>query len=643
MIPLSRIDVSPAKEKQFFSKKLACVEDLASFFPRKYMNFSKLTKIRDLEDGMYARISGTITRATNYDRVEVILEDETGSIKLVWFGGCYFYDRMLPGTEWTFCGKVSQYGRLWNMSQPMLHAQGYDKLGGIYPIYSKIRGMSDEYLQTKISAALSVLEANRIWSEKDALAKSAGFPSTTEAMKVMHKPADGTSWKAAKKRIVFDQLFDFYETLYSRKQAKSMIPGRKFPASVKTQNFIESLPFSLTDDQRKAYEVIRKCTETGESLNHLITGDVGCGKTMVALLAAMLAWENGYQSVIMAPTLVLAKQHYEEMSKFAAGIGMQFALLTSETKVRERKKILADLADGKIHAIIGTHSVLSTDLVFDRLGMTIIDEEHRFGTQQKQLMDSFARSGAHHLSMTATPIPRSYAAAIYGTSVDIISIETMPAGRKPVITQVALDEEEIYRGLLTEINAGHQAYVVCPFIEDSENEKFKEVRSVMAVTESLSRWMRFNAPQVKVSCINGDMKQTAIIEELDKFAAGETDILVSTTIVEVGVNVPNATAIAIMNAERFGLSALHQLRGRIGRKGDQGYCYLMPDRKQDKLDYFCQHTSGFEISQYDMKLRGPGNLLGDEQTGNSEIIDMILHYPSMATGIRNYFEQKEVD
>ena len=641
MIPLSRIDVSPSKEKQFQSKHLTSVEELATFFPRKYMNFSKLTKIRDLEDGSYVRISGTILRATNYDRVEVVLEDETGTIKLVWFGGCYFYDKMLPGTEWTFCGKVSQYGRLWNMSQPMLHAQGYDKLAGIYPIYSKIRGMSDEYLQTKIAAAMAVLEANRVWSEKDALAKVSGFPSTVDAMRVMHKPTDGTSWKAAKKRIVFDQLFDFYEILYSRKQAKIMISGRKFASGEKTESFIDNLPFVLTEDQRKAYDIIRNRTAVGESLNHLITGDVGCGKTMVALLAAMLAWENGYQSVIMAPTLVLAKQHYEEMSKFAAGTGMQFALLTSETKARERKKILADLAAGIIHAIIGTHSVLSSDLVFDRLGMTIIDEEHRFGTQQKQVMDSFTRSGAHHLSMTATPIPRSYAAAIYGNSVDIIAIETMPAGRKPVITQVALDEDEIYRGLLSEINAGHQAYVVCPFIEDSENEKFKDVRSVVTVAEDLTRWMCFNAPHVKVSYINGDMKQASIIEELDRFAAGKIDILVSTTIVEVGVNVPNATAIAIMNAERFGLSALHQLRGRVGRKGDQGYCYLMPDRKQDKLDYFCQHTSGFEISQYDMQLRGPGNLLGDEQTGNSEIVDLILRYPTMAASVRKYFEDKE--
>lgn len=640
MVPLSRIDVSPQKAAQFNSKGITCVEDLVLFFPRKYYNFLKQTKIADLEDGVICRISGEIVSCTAYDRVEAVLRDDTGDMKVTWFGGCYFASRMTPGAKFTFCGKVSFFRGWPTMVQPMLHGEGRDNLAQIYPVYSKIKGMSADYLQGKISAGLACMAVNTPWSEQDAFARSCGLYDRIEALRQMHAPASRDAYKAARKRIVFDQIFSFYKELFDRQDSRKFVKGMPMPASAKTKQFIESLPFPLTEDQAKAVDTIMTRAKTGEGLHALVTGDVGCGKTAVAMIAAVLAWENGYQSIVMAPTLILAKQHYEEISAKVAPFGIKAALLTGETKAKERKNILAGLVDGSIHILVGTHAVLSKGLNFKALGMTVVDEEHRFGTSQKELLEKFDKIGAHHLSMTATPIPRSYASAVYGTSLEIIPIETMPAGRKPIITEQYLKREGTYEKLLEEVAKGHQCYIVCPFIEDSDSEQFKDVLSVSTVFDEIQSYCTMNAPGTVVGCISGDMKKADITKTVDQFAAGRIHILVSTTIVEVGVNVPNATAIAIMNAERFGMSALHQLRGRVGRKGDQGYCYLVSEKVSDKLHAMCELQSGFKIAEMDMKFRGPGDILGEDQTGSSAIIEVILKWPKMAAFIRDYFSNK---
>ena len=640
MVPLSRIDVSPQKAAQFNSKGIACVEDLVSFFPRKYYNFLKQTKIADLVDGAICRVSGEIVSCTAYNRVEAVLRDDTGEMKITWFGGCYFASRMTPGAKFTFCGRVSFFRGWPTMVQPMLHGEGRDNLARIYPVYSKIKGMSADYLQGKISAGLACMAVNTPWSEQDAFARSCGLYDRIEALRQMHAPASGDAYKAARKRIVFDQIFSFYKELFSRQDSRKFVKGMPMPASGETRRFIESLPFPLTEDQAKAVDTIMARTKTGEGLHALVTGDVGCGKTAVAMIATVLAWENGYQSIIMAPTLILAKQHYEEISAKVEPFNIKAALLTGETKAKERRSILAGLADGSIHILVGTHAVLSKELNFKALGMTIVDEEHRFGAGQKELLEKFDKIGAHHLSMTATPIPRSYASAVYGTSLEIIPIETMPAGRKPIITEQHLRREGTYEKLLEEVAKGHQCYIVCPFIEDSDSEQFKDVLSVNTVFDEIQSYCMMNAPGTVVGCISGDMKKADITKTVDQFAAGRIHILVSTTIVEVGVNVPNATAIAIMNAERFGMSALHQLRGRVGRKGDQGYCYLVSEKVSDKLHAMCELQSGFKIAEMDMKLRGPGDILGEDQTGNSAIIEVILKWPKMAAFIRDYFDSK---
>lgn len=641
MIPLSRLEVSPQKANQFATKGITCAEDLVLFFPRKYQDFRTKKKIADLRDGDICRVDGVITQVYDNDRISIILDDGSGLLQVTWFSGCYFRSGLERGSLWTFCGKVSLYNGRPQMVHPYLAEIGEDKLGFIRPIYSKIKGMSDQYLQSKINAGLSAVAGSVGWSERDALAKSSGLMERVAAYREMHRPTSGDAWKKARHRIAYDQIYDFYDTLYTRQQAKALSRPRPMPKRSEADQFIQSLPFELTVDQKAAVEAVYKGMNQEQPLNALISGDVGCGKTAVALVSALIARENGGQTIIMAPTLVLAKQHYDEMTKLAGPNG--FALLTSDTKARDRKKILAGLEDGSVSILIGTHAVLSDKLAFQNLALTIVDEEHRFGAAHKALLDSFDKAGSHHLSMTATPIPRSYASSIYGGCLDIITIQTMPKGRKPVITSVEHDRQAVYQKLLDEVRAGHQAYVVCPFIEDSESERVKDVLSVAAATKELQDFLAKEAPMYRAESISGDMKQKDILATIDQFARNEIQVLVSTTIVEVGVNVPNATAIAVMNADRFGLAALHQLRGRVGRKGDQGYCYLVNAVDNEKLAAMTMYASGFKIAEIDLGLRGPGDVLGLEQTGDSKIIDLILHYPKTATAVRAYFEQKRSD
>ena len=639
MIPLSKIQVSPVKEKQFEKKHITCVEELATFFPRKYQDFRTKKKIKDLMDGDVCRIDGVVTHIYDNAKFSLQLDDGSGYIYITWFGGCFFKDSFERGALWTFCGKISFYNGQPQMVQPVMVCQGENMLAHIHPCYSKITGMSDKYLSEKIRASLSVMAATASWTEKDAVAKAMGLMERVAAYQEMHQPSSEDSWKKASRRMNFEQIYDFYEALFKRRQNKAFVRAKPMFKREVMDAFIKSLPFDLTVDQSKAVESIYNGMNQEMPLNALVSGDVGCGKTAVALIAALCARENGGQTIIMAPTLVLAKQHYDEMSKLAGSDGI--ALLTSEAKGKARKKILAGLADGSISILIGTHAVLSPELQFRNLALSIVDEEHRFGAAQKALLSEFDKTGAHHLSMTATPIPRSYASSVYGDCLDIITIQTMPKGRKTVITTVDHKRPDVYQKLLEQVKLGHQAYIVCPFIEDSESERFKDVLSVKTVVDEVQQFLHDNAPMYKADSISGDMKQKDVLAVIDQFARNEIQILVSTTIVEVGVNVPNATAIAVMNADRFGLAALHQLRGRVGRKGDQGYCCLVSDTSNEKLAAMTMFPSGFKIAEVDLQLRGPGDILGSEQTGDSKVVDMILRYPKLAAAIRNYFQTKE--
>ena len=379
--------------------------------------------------------------------------------------------------------------------------------------------------------------------------------------------------------------------------------------------------------------IIREAKE-GRRIRSLISGDVGCGKTVIAILSSILMWENRLQTIVMAPTLVLARQHFQEFQRIAVPLDVNIALLTTETKKKERQIIVSEFTEGKIDILIGTHAVLNDEIVPHKLGMTIIDEEHKFGVRQKERMEEFDRAGVHHLSMTATPIPRSIAMSVYGRDLAVIPIRTMPNGRKPVITSHCASTKDAFETIYRQIEAGKQAYIVCPFIEDSENEKFKNVISAAAAKKAAEKYFAGKPRRVRVGLISGDMKQQDIMETIDRFRAGRLDVLVSTTIVEVGVNVPNATIIAIMSAERFGLAALHQLRGRVGRGDDQSYCLLCSPVRTQRLDVLCGTTDGFAIAEQDLALRGPGDLNGEAQSGASKVIETILRFPKLAEAIR---------
>lgn len=641
---LSQIGVTSQKETQFLSRNIESIEDLAEFYPKKYFDFRAIMPVSAiLTEGDYA-IMGTVIRNSTGMPTKITVVDLSGfSIDLSVYGGSYLTSKIMVGECYVFCGHVSIIGYARQcpvMTTLVAFSKSMSDVCRLYPVYKKIKGMSDEYLKKKINEALSFLKANKTFSQRDQLATSFNLISRTDALTELHVPKKEESFRRAKKRLDFDLMYDFYENMYkSIKYASAVIPV-EVTSHLKTDSFMAGLPFCLTVGQKETVAAIIQKAIAGERLNAIVTGDVGCGKTIVAIIAAVLMWENECQTAIMAPTLVLAKQHFEEFTERLTPLGIHIALLTSETKKKERAAILEGLQDGKIDVLIGTHSILSTEIQFKKLGLTIIDEEHKFGVKQKELLAEFDKLGAHHINMTATPIPRSFALSVYGDTLQVLPIADMPAGRKEIITKQFSDTEIVFEELYTEITAGHQAYLVTPFIEDSDSEAFKDIASVSGMMNAAAAYYGKTHPSIRIGSISGDMKQADILQTIGLFANGKLDLLISTTIIEVGVNVPNATTIAIMDADRFGLAALHQLRGRVGRKGDQGYCLLVSNKQSEKLDVLCHCSKGIEIAERDLTLRGPGDLVGDTQTGDmsARAIDVILRRPQMAQLIRDFLK-----
>lgn len=640
MTLIEEMNLSDQKVQQFYKKGLTTTEQLAGFFPRKYLDMRFSHTLKDVDVGTNAAIDGCcIDKDSTGMYPKVTLQDSNyDEIDIIWFGNSfYYYDQFEVGNTYRVYGKLGINWGAYQMSNPQLFFEVGKEDAKLYPVYSKIKGMSDQYLKGAIKKAIAIEEAHRIPTQKDIVANQLGLAGYFDAVKKLHQPNNEKDFKCGKTRMAFEVIYDFYSDMKGKRRVVGLNPDLKVSKTDQTQVLIHSLPFSLTEGQQKVVDYIINKAIAGERIDTLITGDVGCGKTIVALIAAVLMWENGFQAAIMAPTLVLAKQHYEEMlSRIPADWENppRFALLTGETKKRERTKILKGLESGEINILIGTSSVISDELDFAALGMTIIDEEHKFGTEQKATLEKKYQSGLHHIAMTATPIPRSIARTVYGDDFGIMAIETLPKGRKPIITEQSSDKIAMFERLADEVKAGHQAYVVCPFVSDSESERFQDVDSVESTQEEIEQYYSRTHPQIRIDSINGRMRQSAILGKIKKFASGEIDILISTTIVEVGVNVPNATAIMVMSADRFGLAALHQLRGRVGRAGDQGYCFLMTKKFSEKLSIMCQTTNGFRIAEEDLKLRGPGDLTGEAQTGYSEAIDLILRRPKLANKIR---------
>lgn len=634
---LLNLDLPTQKISQLWRKKLYTVEDLAGFFPRKYYDFRKPKLVNDCMDGELCAVTGVLLSVDDGDDriLRAILRDAAGyELHVSWFYSKYLSNVLEVGETYCICGKIAlRYGRVY-MNAPVAFSKRQSDVARILPVYSKVKGMSNDYLTASIGKALAFLKVNYVPREKDLTARKLGLVDLFSAYQYLHSPKSPEEYRLGRRRMDFEEIYDFYENLEARSRFVKPVPGFSVGSRSLADSFIQGLPFALTQGQEEALETIYQAMGSGKRLEALLTGDVGCGKTMIAMISALFVYENQGQSVVMAPTLVLAKQHFNEFSRQLEPLGVRCGLLTGETKKRERNKLLKALKAGEIDVLIGTHAVLAEDVEFSRLALTVIDEEHKFGVAQKKAIEKMDANGVHHLSMTATPIPRSLAMTVYGSKVQVIQVRTMPKGRKPVITRLAETRDSGFAGLVDQVEQGHQAYIICPFINESDAEQFKNVAAVETVFDEFSRYCRRERKSVRIGLISGDQKQADVLATIDRFAAKELDVLISTTIVEVGVNVPNATGIMIMSAERFGLAALHQLRGRVGRCSDQAYCYLFSEKDDPKFDLFCSTTDGFVIAEEDMKLRGPGNLIGEEQIGYSKAIDLILQRPKMAALVR---------
>lgn len=623
---LEALGITKARMNKFLSKGIETVEDLSRYFPRKYHDFRKPTLIHDIKDGDIVAVVGRLEEVKNFDKkfIKAKVSDSSGKIMYaVWFHQPYVINWLKVGMTYIFCGKVQidpKYGT--KQMSPMYFSQEVQKYQKMIPVYSKIQGVSDDSLLNSIQSALTFMSHTE--KVEPSVLSMFGLMKTSKALKAIHQPENEKELEEAKKRFVFDDLFEYAMQMYEHENTSFVKSPFTTPKFSQVTEFLKTLPFELTDGQREALRSISVNMKSGKRVHAMVQGDVGCGKTIVAILLMIVAAENGYQSALMAPTNVLAKQHYEDLVKKLEGTPFKVAFLSGETKAREKKEILKGLKSGEIHMIVGTHAIIGKDVVIPNLALTIVDEEHRFGVVQRNQLREKAKEGVHHISMSATPIPRTLALAMWGEQLDVYTIKTLPKGRKPVRTVLLTDEMRCFNGIHQQVQKGHQAYVVCPLIEDSESETMSEVDSVEKTYEKMTKHFAKN-PEVKISMISGKMKPEEIGAEIERFARNETNVLISTTIIEVGVNVPNSTMIVIKNAERFGLAQLHQLRGRVGRGNFESFCVLLSNREDNpKLQAMVETTDGFKIAERDLELRGTGDFIGTKQSGQNKYVMLMM-------------------
>lgn len=627
------------KIAQLKKKGFDTVEALLRFFPRRYEDRSNI--LNDL--GQLSRytdqkcmIAGLVTDINvNYGKeiLTITVQDaNANTIRVRWFHQTYLRQQFVTKRRYVFYGKIhysEQYG--YDMSAPSYFHEEKTADTTPLPIYSKLPGMSAEYLSDCIAKALALNDAILCDDPiPQDLRESLGIIDSVELYRKAHQPQTMADVDAVHKRRIAEILIPFCMELQERKyEAATDTDKIVNPALAKQalRLFQSKLAFELTEDQKQTLEEMQKVVSGGKRLDALVQGDVGCGKTMIAegMTAIMLA--AGYQVAIMAPTTVLAEQHYEEFKSRFQSAGTDVVFLGSNLKAKEKRQLLEKIRNGSAGVVIGTQAIIGKDVEYHALGLTIADEEHRFGVNQRKALREKAIAGAHSISMSATPIPRTLALALYGESTTIYNIHTKPAGRKPVTTIAYSDEQKTYDAMYRQIQAGRQVYVVCPLI--SASDALTEVDS-LEETEIKMRKYYAKYPDVKIACINSKMKEEEIKQNIHEFALGNYQILLSTTIVEVGVNVPNATVMVIKNAERFGLAQLHQLRGRVGRGSHQSYCVLLSkDKMNPRIQAMVKTNDGFEIAKLDLEQRGMGNLVGTEQSGYDEAVNAMILYKEM--------------
>ena len=624
-------------------RKMETVEDVCQLFPSKYYDFSFINPLNTGRlDKNYAfvckLVSYELKKQSSLYIVRCTLQDiyTQNELCVSWFGTTEMYNVLKkdyrPGDTCFIGGKLkaSNKKNLFFMSNPIIFKK-YDGESDchIYTAYEKIRGISESNFERIINDCLEhATIPDKVPRE---LLHKYNLMSKDEAIREMHKPSSVEGVKKAKYRLNMDDLL--YFALQLEEKNRNLPAGSAYGihSLAITTKIIENLPFQLTKDQKSAYEELVNRIRSGKRLNALIQGDVGCGKTILAFLLMFVMADNGFQSVLLAPTQVLASQHYNELKEMAAQYNIDVVYIANGLKKKEREAILKSIEDGSALMIVGTHSVLSKEVKFHDLGLSITDEEHRFGVLQREEITTKAKAGMHTVTMSATPIPRSLSDVLLSTT-EVFNIQSMPNGRKPIQTAICASQNTIFQFIKKEIEKGHQAYVVCPLIEDKQGV----MEGILSVEQTYTEYANIFGKNA-VAVLNGKMNEDETEKVIRSFKNGEIKILVSTTVVEVGVNVSNATVIVINNAERFGLASLHQLRGRVGRGNSQGYCILNSVHKNNKrLLALCKYKNGFQIAEADYALRGCGNILGTEQSGSNYYVELSMKYPDLFSELQKY-------
>jgi ATP-dependent DNA helicase RecG len=628
------------KELQVFTFR-----DLLFQYPYRYIDKTQFNRIIDLtpESGD-VQVRGVLRRVESLGegvkkRLVGKLRDESGGMELVWFQGAQWIEKNLQiGAEYVVYGRVQEFNGGFSISHPEMEQvteENIQKQVTFAPVYPSTEKLNTRGLDAKLRRRL-IQELFEKLTERDlpemlpkSIIERLRFPSHFEAVLHIHFPKDEAQLAAARNRLKFEELFFMQlRLLQIKRRRKNTVRGFVFGKIGDYFNgfYQNHIPFQLTGAQKRVLKEIRYDMGVGIQMNRLLQGDVGSGKTMVGFLTMLMAIDNDFQACLMAPTEILAQQHYEGISAYGEKIGVKVGYLSGTIKGKKRKEILAQLEAGEIHILIGTHALIEDPVVFQNLGLTIIDEQHRFGVEQRaKLWKKNPKGMPHVLVMTATPIPRTLAMSLYG-DLDISVIDELPPGRKEIITTHRTEAHRlrVFNFMKEEIAKGRQVYVVYPLIEESEK---LDLKNLMEGYESLSR--DFPMPDYQISIVHGKMKPADKDFEMQRFIKNETQIMVATTVIEVGVNVPNASIMVIENTERFGLSQLHQLRGRVGRGADQSYCILMSGYKlsmegKERIKTMVETTDGFKISEADLKLRGPGNIEGKQQSGmlNLKLADL---------------------
>lgn len=609
------------KAEQCLSKLgIVSVGDMLEHYPRRYDEWKDIVPVSQLEEGEISAIEGTLTARPQmkvHGKLKILtvqLQDATGVVNITWYNMPFLRNQLKMGTRYILRGKVVKKYQGLALEQPTVvtREEFCRKVGTLTPVYPLTSGITNNAFVKAQTAAITDTEGIQEFLPAD-IRKRQGLMGYKRALRNIHFPVDWTFQKEARKRLAFDELFLYALALSYMKRNKKQENQFVMMKNHKVDSLRKSLPYELTSSQKKVWAELCQDMKSGYCMNRLVQGDVGSGKTIVAVMALCMAAENNCQGVFMVPTEVLANQHYRELKKLLEPLDIPVVLLSGAQKAAEKRTVKKQIRDKTAMVVVGTHAVIQDDVEFCDLGLVITDEQHRFGVKQRETLFKKGRE-PHVLAMSATPIPRTLALILYG-DMDLSVMEKPPASRLPVKNCVVNTEyrRTAYKFMQDEIEKGHQVYVICPMVEEGEEG---DLQNVLIYTERLKGIF---PPGVVVEGLHGKMKPAVKDDIMERFAAGQIQILVSTTVIEVGIDVPNATVILIENAERFGLAQLHQLRGRVGRGSAQSYCILMTGKdskeSRQRLDILAGSNDGFYIAREDLKLRGQGDLFGVRQSG----------------------------